>query len=251
MSIDLDLEHHVHRRVDEAQEMFLPLLKLPLRPLTRGAIECHILAVQEIVGCRARSIPVSEIVLLKRCCVVVVVDDDMTEINVIVGRGWPMDDHRSKHSFTVLSGEMAVIPRGSIRRGLEFVDLGMARGNGTLGDATDAIFAVGSQLSETVPVDPSPIVLKLVDDGDFQRVAPVGLDEWARKLTVDDQHLLGDANRRQGRVLDPQGPFPRDASLGPFRVGVGVDVIPGQPMSSMARPVGKSWVVSGIVGCRC
>ena len=124
--------------------MFLPLLERPLRPLTGGAIEGHVLAVQEIIGRRARSIPVSQIILLERCRVVVVIDNDVTEINVVVGRRRPMDDYRSKHACTVLGREMAMIPRRPVRGGLEFVHLGMARGDGTFGDATNAIFAVGS-----------------------------------------------------------------------------------------------------------
>ena len=101
-----------------------------------------------------------------------------------------------------------------------------------------------------MPVNTSSIVLELIDDGDFELVAPVGLDQRARKLTIDNQHLFGDADWRQGRVLDLQRPFPRDASLGPLGVGVGVDVVPGQPVSSMARPMSNVRVLSGVVGCR-
>ena len=120
---------------------------------------------------------------------------------------------------------MAMIPRGAERRGLEFVCFGMPWCYGTFGDATNTIFTVVSRLAETMPVNAGSVVLKFVDDGDLKYIAPVGLDQRPGKLTIDYQHLLGNTNRRQGSVLNPQCPFAGDTCIWPFRVGVSVDVV--------------------------
>lgn len=62
---------------------------------------------------------------------------------------------------------MAMIPTCSVLQGFESVDEVISSSYGALSDGVDSVWFEGVQLSDTMPVNGSPIVEKLIFDGDF------------------------------------------------------------------------------------
>lgn len=62
---------------------------------------------------------------------------------------------------------MAMIPGCSILQGFESVDEVITSGYGALSDGVDSVWFEGIQLSDTVPVNGSSVVKKLIFYGDF------------------------------------------------------------------------------------
>lgn len=92
---------------------------------------------------------------------------------------WP------RQSVRILSRVMAVIPRCPILRHFELVCKLVTRCDGALRYCVDTIILKGIQHSHSVPVDRGPIVVKLINDGDFDLVSPASLNEGARVGAVE------------------------------------------------------------------
>ena len=115
-----------------------------------------------------------------------------------------------------------MIPRGAIFRSLELVRLDIARGEGTLGDAVDAVLDVLVQHAEAVPMDRSTVVLKHVANRNSDCVTPVGDDGGSRGAAVDEHtdpraRAVGIASG----VFDAKIVRDNDTSVGPRGVHVG------------------------------
>ena len=252
VSIKLHLEVIVDTIVDDAHEMFLAGLELERCSCASRSIWLDVLAVDQVIGGSWRSESLSELIRLKDGQRgVPVADHDGAQIDVIVGRGRSVDNHRTQDTGTVLGGEVCVIPCCAILSGLETVCLSLTRCNRTLSDTRHAIFRIGIQLSEAVPVDASAIGLEVVVHSDFDPVTPVGLQEGTRVLAVDDEHLLWCAIGRQSHVRD--APIKTDCSESrrpPFR-HIGVDVEARKPITTVLRTVWQEWEPLCVFGGGC
>jgi hypothetical protein len=80
---------------------------------------------------------------------------------------------------------MAVIPRGTVGRGLEFIDAGITWCETALGNTWNTILVVGIELADSVPVNRGSIVIQGIVNGDPDGIAPVANNSGARDLTVD------------------------------------------------------------------
>ena len=104
-----------------------------------------------------------------------------------------------------------------------------------------------------MPVDRCSVVFKLVVNGDFDPVAPVGLDHRPWKLVVDDKHHILDTVGRHGGVGDCPVILTGDAGVGDFawvvRVGVaGAPVTPRVDTTARLGSIDEAAQLSAVVG---
>ena len=70
--------------------------------------------------------------------------------------------------------------RCAILRSFESIDFGSTWNNWAFRQAVGAVHFIRTQLSQPMPVDTGSIVLKVIGDGDFNVISPVGLDSLFR-----------------------------------------------------------------------
>ena len=87
---------------------------------------------------------------------------------------------------------MTVPVRRAVKLGRKIVLEGRTRSNGTDGYTRHSIVGLTSFLEDTVPVNASTFIGKVVCKLDTDVVTPVGLDGGAWELSVD--HQAGDVN---------------------------------------------------------
>ena len=119
-----------------------------------------------------------------------VIDHKSAEINVIVGRGRPVDNQAPKYPHTILRRIMAVVPGSAVLCELEGISLGLARCQRAYGEVSgtdykntsvrrtfsnprNAIHPNGVQLSHAMPMNTCPVILHRVPDGHGQCITPV------------------------------------------------------------------------------
>jgi hypothetical protein len=116
--------------------------------------------------------------------VVVICDGKDTKVLVVVCCGRSIDDHCSKHTITILSRPVRVVPGRSELCSLETVLASLSRGNRALCDARYAVVLTAVELTDTVPVNACAIVFHAVLDIDDNCITPFCSDGWARILTI-------------------------------------------------------------------
>jgi len=85
---------------------------------------------------------------------------------------------------------------------VEFIRVISAIGrNGTLCHACHPIFPIASILIEAMPMDRQSNI-HIIQDGDFQAIAFICLDEWSRNLAIDGQDGPEEAIQSGGRLGD-------------------------------------------------
>lgn len=183
--VDLNTEMTVHGSVDEAEKILLAFLECPHLARTSRPIRPDVFTIQQVIACGWRSLSFSSVIFLKGCLIIRIANKDRAEIFVIVGRARPVNDDRSLYTITILSREMAVIPRSTILRCLEKICLGGARSKWAFSNTIDAILVIGIELTQSMPMDACTIVLHLVDNCDLDIISPIRFDCWAWNLTVD------------------------------------------------------------------
>lgn len=100
---------------------------------------------------------------------------------------------------------MTVVPRCAELGGQKGVGLSLSRSKRTFGDTVNTIRATAVQLTNTMPMDASSVVLHVVRYSDTECVTPVGSDDWTWILAIDKKTLLRVAAIRvAGCVCDSQ-----------------------------------------------
>lgn len=140
---------------------------------------------------------------------------------------------------------MAVVPRSPVLSGLPAIDFAVSRRNRTFGHAWNAIRPAIVPLPDSMPMNTRAIVLQLVDDCDFDHVAPVGEDGGTHVLAVDEESGTRDAIWGGGTVGDLEVVLSCDASVRPFPVEVGGDVEVFRPAWSRLRAVDSTLAQPG------
>lgn len=131
------------------------------------------------------------------------IDHDRAHINIVRDVRRPVYNDGPEEAAGVLRRVMRVVPRGPVQLGAELIREAPARRDGALRDARDAVLPGGLRLEEAVPVEgralrllPGPVAADdvVVDDvvvhAHLDVLAPVGLDQRARELPVDEDHAL-------------------------------------------------------------
>lgn len=109
------------------------------------------------------------------------------------------------------------------------------------------------------------VVLQVVDDGDFDHVAPVGLDDRSWDLSIDSQgDLWSGTIVGHGGVVNCQGVPDGTTGLESIGVNVGGDILTTAPLGSIGGVVAEVGAVScwsigwasgegsrAARGCRC
>ena len=149
-----------------------------------GAIE-PAAPVQDVGLHGRRSDKLLDVVVLEGAVVAPVAEHEGLDGLVVIGRRWAMEGHRAGQAVRVLEGVMAVIPGRSVLGHVKPIRVAIARGNGALGHAVDAVVLELVQHPGAMPMDGRAVVVKVVDDGDLERVAPTGLDPRPGILLVE------------------------------------------------------------------
>jgi hypothetical protein len=135
-----------------------------------------------------------------------IADHDRSHINIVVGTGRSLDNDGALNAVRELGDEMAVIPRGTVRRGNPLVDAGITWCEAALGNTWNTVLVVGTELTDTVPVDGGSIVSHGVVNGDLDGITPVAYNGRSWNLTVDGESgsrgsLKVPLNARDGEVV--------------------------------------------------
>lgn len=149
---------------------------------------------------------------------------------------------------------MRVVPGRAVQLGAELIREAPARRDGALRDAGDAVLPRAPRLEEAVPVYRRALVLGLVldvvVDADLDVLAPVGLDQGARELTVDEDDALLVPVGRYHAAADVEVVPPHDLGHRRLRVRVArarLLVAPGDregtPVAAAVHPLRKLWGV--------
>ena len=124
-------------------------------------------------------------------------EHDRADIDVVFHLCRAVDLDRTDDTACVLSRVMGVVPRGAKEFSLELVGEGVHGCNGALADCGYAVVPLGVSLEQTMPVNCSTFegVLDVVVYGDLDPITPVGFDDRARELPVDQndiaKHTIG------------------------------------------------------------
>ena len=123
---------------------------------------------------------------------VVIPNQQWSQIEIILDVLRTVYDYRSYGSIGVLGRIMAVIPARAVLVRAKTVGERGAWSDGTLPDCGRAVVPLCASLFKTVPVERCAFVGggEGVVDGDLDPVAPVGFDEGAGELVVDDDAAL-------------------------------------------------------------
>lgn len=98
-----------------------------------------------------------------------------------------VNNDRARETIQVLRGVVCVPPGGSVKLSANAVCERGTRSDGALADSGHTIVPWSSSLQEAVPVDSSAFVLKSVVHFNLDPIAPVGFNERAGELVVDDK----------------------------------------------------------------
>ena len=177
---------------------------------------------------------------------------DGAEIDIPLASCRSVDDHGSRETVQVLTGVVTVPPGGSEEFSANAVGERGARSNRTLRDSGDTIVPRSSSLQETVPVDGSSVILKLVVDCDLDPITPVGFNHRSWELVVDDKHGSLDTVGRHGGVGDCPVILTSNASVGDLawfvRVGVaGAPVTPRVDAAARLRAIEEATQLSTVI----
>ncbi|KAI7456603.1 hypothetical protein KC368_g13 [Hortaea werneckii] len=74
------------------------------------------------------------------------------KILVVVGRRWAVNNDWAYHTIPVLRRKVRMVPAGAELSAPEAILLGLARSNGTFGDAVASVLLVGVKLSDSMEV---------------------------------------------------------------------------------------------------
>lgn len=156
-------------RVDDAEPVLLAGLEdsLPLRARPLVGVR----AVDQAVLHSGRSSDLSRVPQSEGLSVAPVVEEEDTKVLVIVGSGGSVQHHSSVQAFRILQTEVAVVPGRAILRDLELVGHRVARHDGALGDARDAVLLCAVQLPQSMPVNRRSVVGKVVCDVDLEPIS--------------------------------------------------------------------------------
>ena len=254
MAIDTHSPSRLSSCVDKAKEIFLASLDFPCRVCAGREIRLRIYAVEKVVGCAQWTIVNNVIVFLssrniETSCMLVsghvivirnylqIADQDTSQINVVVGTGRSLDDNGALNTVRELSNEMAVIPGGTIRAGNPLVDTGITWCQTALGNTRNTILVIGTELTDTVPMDGGRIVAQGVGNSDLDSITPVAHNGGSWNLTIDGESgswgsLIVPLNARDGKVV-----LANSTSVWDGRVGIGVDAESVAPCISATRRV--------------
>lgn len=147
----------VDRDVDQPQAVLLALLDRDL-VVRSAALGVLVRSVDENVVSRRRRATILQVLQcdgidLEGSLVVPVVQHVRSQIDVVVGGGGTIEDHRSNDSVTVLRRKVSVVPRSSKLSRLEAVGLGVTRSKRAFRNSVHTVRANTVVLTNTVPVN--------------------------------------------------------------------------------------------------
>lgn len=157
-----------------------------------------------------------------------------------------VDNHRTKDTFPSLNGEMRVIPRCSVVFSPPCVGHGRARCDWALRNRWNTIVHIVVQLTDTVEMDGSTVVLEEIVDLYDNGITPAGLDCRTWHLAVDQHDKTLDSIRGSGGVGDIELICYNLTSDWSELVPVGVDVIPTELVSTW---LAFTWCTVGEGAC--
>ena len=182
-----------------------------------------------------------------------IIDHDSACINIVVGSGWAMDDHRSANTITVLTVHVGVVPASTILVGLEGVCTGLARSHSTFRDTWNTVLVVGTLLEDTMPMNGGCVIRHLVGNSDLDSITPVAFEKRTWHLAVDGKSKTIDTIIVEGGVCDDPGGGADLAGLWAFIIVVGVDTVLSTPLASVrsrvAASLSKRLERLGHIGC--
>jgi len=111
--------------------------------------------------------------------------------------------------------------------------------------ARSAVLAVGIELSNTMPVETSSIVLQAVFDSDLDGITPICKDGRSRELSIDQQAASLESIRRTCSVRNDKVVFAGHTSGGPFHIKVVVYAV------SVLPALSREWTICAGSICRC
>ena len=118
-------------------------------------------------------------------------EHDRADIDVVFHLCRAVDLDWADDAASVLGGVMGVVPRGAKEFSLELVGEGVHGCNRTLANRGNAIVPLGVSLEQTVSMHCSAFegVFDVVVYGDLDPITPVGFDDRAWELAVDQNHI--------------------------------------------------------------
>lgn len=215
MVVDRESQDRLRRRVDEAKTVLLACDESELgdprigRALLVGpresAVEVHFAVDQTVVGDGSSTtrchhpLDDGEIFVM-----IPIAQQDRANVAIIGDVLGSVDDHGPKQPASILTGIMGVIPTGAVQIRFECVSQRLPGSDGALLDRWHPIEPGRCALKDTVPVQGGPLFRfgNLVRHSHLNRVAPVGLDERGRKLTVDQDDAFVDSVRGDEATFD-------------------------------------------------
>jgi hypothetical protein len=151
---------------------------------------------------------------------------DGADVDVILGLARAIDDHGPEQTTSVLSRVVRVIPRGTVKISDELVSERLAGWDRALADRWDTVLPRMALLENAMPVKGCALrrISDIIAKSDLDGVSPVGLDQRAGKLIIDEKDITlvaigGDDTATDGEVV-----VPNDTGIRVRLVEVGVVV---------------------------
>ena len=132
-----------------------------------------------------------DIVVFKGAVVAPVSKKERLQRSVVIRGARSMEGDWPSKTVGILQRVMAVIPGGAVLSDTEFVGVVITRGNSTLRDGVDSVVFKGVQHANSMHVHCSSIIFEMVLHGNFDPIAPTGLDPRARILIIEDFASIG------------------------------------------------------------
>ena len=257
--VEVNGEHVLSSRVDDAEEMLLAGLDGPQSVLALAEIWEGVGTIEQVIP-RAGGTGVSNTGVLS-CSgdssgvgTEDIVDHDRTHVDIVVGSGRAVNDHGSTDTITKLGHDVRVVPASSVLVERERVDTGVTWSNGTFTDTWNTVLVVpATLLVDTVPMDCGGVVLHAVGNTDLESITPVALYQRTWYLAVDGKSHAVETVKVEGGVGDVPLVCAYLTSCWPGVIVVRVDAKAIAPLASItgivARVLTKSREGLGDVAC--